>query len=516
MAQLVDMYGYPIQKSQLREEQATPTMSGVRSILNGHITTGLNPYKLSNILREADDGEIEAYLGMAEEIEEKEGHYHSVLGTRKRAVSQLEITVESASDDKQAVRHAEFIESWLDRDTLEEELVDILDALGKGFSATEIIWDTSASQWMPIDLKHRDPRWFKFDRNDGETLHLRTDAGVEPLAPYKFIIHKHRAKSGLPIRGGIVRPVFWMYLFKNFSIKDWVTFLEAYGQPIRVGKYGSGSSDEDKRVLLRAVANIGSDAAAIIPESMQIDFVESQNKSQTTDGFEKLCRYVDEQISKIVLGQTMTTDNGSSKSQAEVHNEVKHDIERSDAKQLAATLNRQLVQPMINLNFGPQKAYPRIRIGRAENVDIEKVLSGADKAVRFGMRISEKSLREQVGFAAPEDEKDTLRIPQINTAPPAQKNPDNKEDTAAQKKSQHRDVLDELAESAAEGWEETFSPIKAVIEKAARESSSYEEFQQKLLEIAGELDLTKAVEQIAQVNFMGNMAGQVNYDIKDK
>ncbi|MDP7142675.1 MAG: DUF935 domain-containing protein [Alphaproteobacteria bacterium] len=512
MPEILDLYGNPVKKSLLRQEQATPTMSGVRTILNEHTSYGLDPYKLGQILHEADNGNhIDRYLGLAEEIEEKESHYHSVLGTRKRSVSQLDITVEPAGDDKESIRHAEFIESWLDRDCLEDELVDILDAIGKGFSATEIMWETSESQWLPSELKRRDPRWFKFDRHDGETLYLRNNAGVEPLSPYKFIIHKHRAKSGLPIRGGVVRPVFWMYLFKNFSIKDWITFAEAYGQPIRVGKYGSGASEEDRRVLLRAVANIGSDAAAIIPDSMEMEFIEAQNKSQTADVFEKLCRYIDEQISKIVLGQTMTTDNGSSRSQADVHNEVKHDIERSDAKQLAATLNRQLVQPIINLNFGARAKYPRIRIGRSENVDIEKVMNAADKGVRFGMRISEKGLREKVGFSAPESDDDTLRLPVSGqTASPA-----GQEDTAAQQKHQHHDAIDDLADTASADWEETLNPFKAAVEKAARESGSYEEFQQKLLEIAGELDLADAAEQIAQVNFTGNIAGQVDYDIEE-
>lgn len=510
MAEILDMYGNPVRRSLLKDEQATPMMSGIRSILTNNTSYGLSPDRLARILREADEGEIEAYLEMAEEIEEKEGHYHSVLGTRKRAVSQLEITVEPASDSANDKKMAEFIESWLDRDTLEDELVDILDAIGKGFSATEIIWDTSASQWMPVELKRRDPRWFTFDRVDGETLRLKTERGCEDLHPFKFIVHKHKAKSGLPIRGGVVRPVFWMFLFKNFSIKDWVTFAEAYGQPIRVGKYGAGTSDDDKRVLLRAVANIGSDAAAIIPESMMIDFVESQNKAQTADVFEKLARFCDEQTSKIVLGQTMTTDNGSSRSQAEVHNEVKHDIERADAKQLAATLNRQLVRPMIELNFGKQAAYPRLRIGRTENVDIDKVMSAAEKGVKIGMKISEKDLREKVGFAAPENDEDTLRLPQAAPVPQGKQ----EGDTATQRKAPHNDALDRLADNAADDWEEVLSPAKIIIERAAAESQSYEEFQQKLLEIASELDMSEAAEQLAKINFAGNMAGQVDFDIE--
>lgn len=510
MAQILDMYGNPIRREALKAEQATPSLTGIRSIRSRNTSYGLDPGKLGRIMREADDGEIESYLELAEEIEEKEGHYHSVLGTRKRAVSQLEITVEAASDEKADEANADLIRQWLDRDTLEDELVDILDALGKGFSATEIIWETTASLWLPRELKGRDPRWFKFDRTDGQTLFLRGAAGgLEPLSPYKFIVHTHKAKSGLPIRGGVVRPVFWMYLFKNFAIKDWVTFAEAYGQPIRVGKYHAGASQEDRDVLLRAVANIGADAAAIIPESMQIEFVESQNKSQTADVFEKLSRFCDEQISKIVLGQTMTTDNGSSRSQAEVHNEVKHDIERADAKQLAATLNRQLVRPIIDLNRGPQARYPRIRIGRSENVDIEKVAVAADRAVRFGMRISEKALREKIGFAAPEDDEDTLRVPAGTPAPF-----ETEEATASRAKpAPHRDALDQLADDMAGEWEEVMNPVKALLEKAARESGSYEEFQQKLLEIAGELDLGPAAEFIARGNFMANLAGQVDHDV---
>ena len=42
--------------------------------------------------------------------------------------------------------------------------------------------------------------------------------------------------------------------------------------PLRLGKYGAAASKDDKNVLRQAVANIGSDAAAILPESMQIEF----------------------------------------------------------------------------------------------------------------------------------------------------------------------------------------------------------------------------------------------------
>ncbi len=512
MAKLLDMYGNPIKRDALLQEHATPTLSGVRSHHSNNVSHGITPDKVARLLREADDGRLTSYLKLGEEIEEKEGHYHSVLGTRKRSVAQLEITVEAADDSNQAQKHADLVKAWLDRETLEAELVDILDAIGKGFSVVEIMWDTSGSVWLPADLEWKDPSWFEFCRTDGKTLYMRSDTDLEDLPSYKYIIHTHKAKSGLTRRGGVMRPVLWMYLFKTFSIKDWVIFAETYGQPIRIGQYGTSASDDDKAVLLRAVANIGSDAAAIIPDSMNIDFVESQNKAQTSDVYEKLIRLCDEQTSKIVLGQTMTTDNGSSKSQAEVHNEVKHDIERSDAKQLAATLNAQLIKPIIDLNFGMQKAYPRIRIGCAEYVDIEKTTKAADLIVRMGAKISQSDLLSKTGFKPPESDDDALTLERLSPARAEQPATSNEVNVEASRHDHAPSPLDNFVDELGEDWEELLTPTVEEIERIAEGADSYEDLIAKLLQASPNMSLEAAAEAIGQANFNARIGGELDVE----
>ena len=39
-----------------------------------------------------------------------------------------------------------------------------------------------------------------------------------------------------------------MYLFKNYDLKDWVSFAEVYGLPLRLGKYAPGASEADKEI----------------------------------------------------------------------------------------------------------------------------------------------------------------------------------------------------------------------------------------------------------------------------
>jgi phage gp29-like protein len=411
----------PEQEMTLVAQVAAPALGSARSILTGHPADGLTPDRLAVLLRSAEDGDPESYLELAEQMEERDLHYLSVLGTRKRQVSQLPITVEAASDAAEHQAHAELIREFLARDTLESELFDILDAIGKGFSVTEIIWETAGGRWLPKRLAWRDPRWFEFSPVDGETIQLKgqPSGGAQGLGggmtrtpvsgfQFKFIQHVHAAKSGLAIRGGFARAVAWCYLFKNYGLKDWVSFCEIYGLPFRIGKYEPGASEDDIRKLMMAVSNVGTDAAAVMPKSMEIDFVDGKSTG-AADLYEKLCNYLDRQISKAVLGQTATTDAdtgglGSGKE----HGDVRADIERADAKLLAATLQRDLVVPIVQLNFGAQALYPRIKIGREESHDTQAMSSALAQLVPLGLKVGMSTVRDRLGFPDPEPGEEVL------------------------------------------------------------------------------------------------------------
>ena len=163
---------------------------------------------------------------------------------------------------------------------------------------------------MVQDIKTRHQKRFFWDTLD-DSFKVRTkDAPEGILLPAnKFIVHKYKARSGHTSRAGILRVVAWMYLFKNYDLKDWASFAEIYGLPLRLGKYAPGASDSDKAALMRALIQIGSDAAGIIPDGTSIDFITTE-KTSSSDLYERLARYCDEQISKAILGQTLTSDSG--------------------------------------------------------------------------------------------------------------------------------------------------------------------------------------------------------------
>lgn len=395
--------------------KAGPTLTGVRSPISGHPADGLTPTRLASIHRAAATGSPLAWLELAEDIEERDPHYLSVLGTRRRSVAQLPITVEAASDDDEHVRHADFLREWLKEGVLELGLFDILDAIGKGFSVTEIEWESTPEAVLPKCLDYRPQRWFEFDQVDGETVVLAEGVTREPLSPHKFIIHRHKAKSGLTIRSGLARVASWAWMYKAFTAKDWAIFTQNYGMPTRVGKFDRAASDADKEVLWRAVANIAGDCAAIIPAEMSIDFV-SVEKGTGSPGqlYERRVDWFDRQISKLVLGQTTTTDAVSGgHAVAQEHRLVQEDLERADAKLLSASLTKQLVQLVIALNFGPQAKYPRLNIGRPDEVPLNDVVNAIDKLGPQGLTIEASELRDRLGFSDPAKPRKDGKAPEL-------------------------------------------------------------------------------------------------------
>lgn len=517
----------PLRRDDLLEEIAGPTMAGVRRPIGDHPSRGLTPTRLATILRASEEGDPMSYLELAEDIEEKDLHYVGVLGARKRAVAQLEITVEAAEDKEPWLEHAQFIREWLRRDELEDELFDLLDAVGKGFSVVEILWETSAAQWWPKRLEWRDPRWFMFDQMDLRTIRLRDDAGQPvPLAPYKFITTIIQAKSGLPIRGGLARPVAWAWLFKNFGIKDWVSFLETYGQPLRVGRYPVGSPTEDKKVLLRAVSQLGHDAAGIIPDSMKIEFIEAASKG---DGalFSGLADFLDQQISKAVLGQVGTTDAiAGGYAVGKVHDQVRQDIQQSDAKRLAVPINRDLVKPIIDLNFGPPKdgKYPRVYIGLPDQTDMTKLLPLVERYVHMGGKVASAVIRDKLGLPDPGEEEELLKPPASSAPTDAGEDPDEEEAgedpeadtaTAASQARPNRDAIDDLADEAAADWEPVMAPVIDPIRQLLDQVGSLEEFRDRLPELLTEMDPDEVVSALARAGFAARVAGELDAPIAD-
>jgi phage gp29-like protein len=428
MAQLVDPYGRPIETKELLREKAAPTVTGIRRIWDETVASGLTPQRLAALLRSAAEGDHDAYLTLAEEMEERDPHYACELGKRKLAVSRLPITIESAGDDQKSIDIADAVRTLVKGAEFRLLLKDLLDGLGKGYSVVETMWDRSQSRWTPKRYEWRDPRFFQFDQAARREIRLRDESDLVnglPLTPYGFICHVPRLKSGIPIRGGFARLAAWSFMCKGYAIKDWLVFAETFGMPLRLGKYGPGATEGDKDVLRMAVANLGTDAAAIFPESMLIELIERKGTGGETV-YQVLADHLDAQISKGILGQTASAAGTPGKlGNDQLQADVRDDIRDDDAEQLEATLQRDLVIPFVDLNFGPQEVYPTLQLRAVKQEDIKTLADALDKLVPLGLRVEQSVIRDKLGLPDPDKKarpEDLLQAP-AKTEPAAQVEP---------------------------------------------------------------------------------------------
>jgi phage gp29-like protein len=399
-----------IQAGKLTKRQYAPRVGSLNSPWRQSVADTLSPQRMAQIMREADEGSVEAYLTLAEEMEEREPHYASVLFTRKLAVAAIGPVLEAPKDsvDPKIIEAVE--DRVLHKPEFEGLVLDLMDGVPKGFSCVEVVWDFGEKEWNPVGYEFTPQRHFVFDMDTLSVPRLRTDdspdQGAE-LEPFKWLVHMPRLRSGVPIRTGLARTIAVTYAAKRWTVADWMAFLDIYGIPVRLGKYPAHMADK-KAALLRAVRSIGSDAAAVIPKEMEVEIIESKGGTGGTTLFQQGAEYWDKQTSKVVLGQTMTTDDGSSLAQSKIHQDTKFEIRDADSRSVSACIDKQLIKPFIDLNFGAQKVYPRVRIRQRKAEDLVPLLTATKIFVDLGGKVQASEVRDRLGFAEPEEGSELL------------------------------------------------------------------------------------------------------------
>lgn len=450
-----------IQKVHAKAERAEIAVAPISSKYSSYPSNGLTPQRLASIFRDADAGDISRQAELFEEMEEKDPHLYAQLQTRKNAVTGLDFEIIPFDSNNEVDKMiADFVDNEIRAiENMEDVMLDLLDAIGKGIAVAEILWDNEDGKTVIKEIVNRHQKNFFWDTDDNFKVRTKEHTEGILLPENKFIVHRYKARSGHPARAGVLRVVAWMYLFKNYDIKDWVAFAEIYGMPLRLGKYSQGVSEDDKNALMKALIQIGSDAAGMISDTTSIEFIES-SKTTTVDVYESLARYCDEQTSKAVLGQTLTSDaGGGSYAQSKTHNEVRHDLTIADCKALAASLRKYLIRPLVLFNFGEEKRIPTIRFDCEETGDQKEAVEIYKALVNeIGLKIPTEHIYKKFAIPKPEgDEEIAKPLGQSSMFLQSMK-------TEAPKQNELNKVLNKVVEQQSE--------IDLIAEDATRKSST--------------------------------------------
>jgi len=395
-------------------EDSVLKQKGIKKGITEEIATrkrALNFYSLANILPDPDivlkkqGKDIRIYKELL-----CDPHVFACTQSRKAGVLSLDWEINRGLDKDQ---NAEDVEKLLKKLDVQRLISDILDATLFGFQPLEIIWKKDKSgHIMPERITAKPPEWFCFD--DDNNLKFRTKENYygEVVPAKKFLLAQNNPSYNNPYGERTLSRVFWNVTFKKGGLKFWVVFTEKYGMPHLIGKHPRGSTKEETNSLADMLEDMVQDAIAVIPDDSSIEIQEA-SKSSSAEIYEKLIDKMNTEISKAILGQTLTTEIGSTGSYAaaNTHMQVRQDIIDSDKKLVEGVIN-QLIQWIYEINFANAEV-PVFELYEPEDVDLtlaqrDKILS--DTGVKFtkeyfiknyGLEEEDFDIREDIIPASP-------------------------------------------------------------------------------------------------------------------
>jgi len=424
MVTIFDQFGRPYNRPEKKPARRPLAAAPLTDAYRDYVADGLTPERLGRLLKDADAGDVGRQAELFEQMQERDGHIIGETSKRKNVILDADFTIAPATEDARDVKVCEDVQAMMDGITdWPDILISMQDAMGLGFCAMEMGWDMSEGQARVQRFDFIKHKRFRFADREGilsSVPLLITDddpLGVD-IPAWSMMMHRYGGRSGHPTRSGIFRVCTWWYLFKNYAIKDWVIFCDVYGMPLRLGKYDPVASEADKDALEIAVRTLGHDAAGIISRSTEIEFVTGSNGSVSTDLYKDLAGFGNKEMSKAILGGTLTADvdGKGSYAAANTHNDVRHDLINADARAIASTVRTQFIRPYVGFNWGWDTPVPKYT-GKFKKEDLAAYADLLDKfADRMDIPVSH--VREKYSIPEPQKGEECLRAKSIPVSAP--------------------------------------------------------------------------------------------------
>lgn len=359
--------------------------------------------------------------GVYDRIHEDDQVFSTFQQRRRAVISRSWSVLAGDEADSRSVAAAARFGETIDRLGWDRITDKMLFAILNGIAVAEVIWQPRDGMLDIGELRVRHARRFRFDADSRLRL-LTTAGGMGELLPDRkfWVLTMGGSDDDERYGRGLAEWLYWPTLFKRNGIRFWNIFLDKFGTPTALGKFRPGTSEGDKAKLLAALQAIATDSGIAVPEGMAIELL-GVARSGTAD-FEKLVRYMDEAIAKVLLSQTMTTQDGSSLSQAQVHAGVKLEVIKADADLLSDSFNASVARWWTDLNYGADVASPRLMREVQEEADT-KAQAETDNALKsLGWERTDESFRDTYGDGY-------VRVAAAEPAEPA--NPDADPDRTA-------------------------------------------------------------------------------------
>ncbi len=314
-----------------------------------------------------------------------DSHLSCVIEKRRNAVlcSDIEFRRDGKPDDKV---NEQIRSPWFSR-----LVSDIIDSRFWGFTLCQFFKDGEWIDYNLIPRKHADPVRRIILRHQTDITGIAWDEYPDLL----FV--------GRPDDLGLLAKAAPWVIYKRNTTGDWSQFSEIFGMPIQEYTYDTDDEGSRERAISDA-ANVGSLATFVHGKDTSLNLIEAGNKTGSADVYERLCERCNNEISKLFLGNTLTTESSDTGTQAlgTVHKKGEDKITQSDRLYVLDVLNYEAAEIFTRMGIdttGGEFYFP-------EKKDLDptsKINILTQLRTGFNLPIDDDYLYEEFGICKPAD-----------------------------------------------------------------------------------------------------------------
>lgn len=326
----------------------------------------------SDVIRYRSNGQYLRYYKM---MLSTDPDLKAAFTTTYKAVIRNPLYIRPASKDPVHLEHAKFVRFAFSKiRNLRAAMMHFLTAHAVGFTPSEKIYDyVNQGEYKGAvvirQILDKPPEWFGFNLH--RELCFRTIRNVMPgivVDPVKFIVARWGSSEN-PWGDATLNDLFWVHKIKQQLQRLHAYFLEGWAMPRLKGAYpympgtdpkATAANEKARGELLSVLANYVRSGSAVFPEGYVVELLESTRQGSVS--FESAIALATATEFLLVTGQTLSNLQGKSSgsySQSKTHDRHGVDTEVGLGEWLDAdVLGQQIVEDLVDRNFGPPDLYP--------------------------------------------------------------------------------------------------------------------------------------------------------------
>ncbi len=184
-----------------------------------------------------------------------------------------------------------------------------------------------------------------------EKRHIITHPSALSGVPYEGILNDlYMIEAGSTHDIGTLELIAKEVIWKNFARVDWSDFNERFGKPlIDIAT----DTDDQEEVMKRArfAASFGTNGWIVRDIDDTVNIIEAKNIGGNAENFEKMIKMCNEEISKVVNGQSGTSDEKSFVGSAEVGERILNDYTRARVRRISNHINYTLIPFLVKYGY---------------------------------------------------------------------------------------------------------------------------------------------------------------------